>query len=248
VKGNVVLVRGRVQYVRPDSLDLVRQRASTARVQRFEALVNAEQVVLHPIAADPERYRSVVPRGAPLQWSYEATLAAGPPHARGDDWACVWLGSLLAAPMTPGTDTPAVESVLFATSLRAERMIVAAPWPRRGGVYRPGSLADLTDSYIAYGALRRRDLTVAGSACSLQVAVGGTLAVPDSIWFERLPGDLAPHLPKDGRALVAVVPAAGSKSLRRARRSWLLEWPAKEEVPPPAEFYAGTAAAASPPR
>jgi hypothetical protein len=185
-----------------------------------------------------------VPPSAPLQWSFEPELAGKPPHAQGERWTCVWLGSVLLGPALPGTDTAAVEKILFGMLDRGEGVTVA-PWPRqKDGLFHPPALADLTDAYVAGGDLRLHEAKI--GACTLQVAVGGTLAVPDSVWNTVLPRDLAPHLPKDGRALVCVVPTAGEPRLLSARRSWLLEWPAARTTIPAAEIYPGEPASKQP--
>jgi hypothetical protein len=225
-------VSGRVQFVPADSLDLVRTLPAAGRLPRLEAMLSAEAVVLHPREAARQFYRTLMPDRAPLGWSYELQLATAPglPQVAGSDYLCAWMGGVLLAPQVPGhRDSSAVVRLFFGAG--SNDIPAYGPWPRHDGLFWPASLDDLVDGFLALGNWRVSERVVA-SACTLQVAIAGTLPVTDEAWGARLSRDLAAQLPRGGRALVCVAPAPGDLAVHRARRSWLVLWPpSRAELP-----------------
>src|SRR5437660_8888333 len=64
-----------VQFVKQDSIDLVRSRPQIASLPRLEVDASGEHLVLQPRGTDPEIYRCPVPQRAALLWSYDLQLA-----------------------------------------------------------------------------------------------------------------------------------------------------------------------------
>ncbi|MFQ5599537.1 MAG: hypothetical protein ACE5G2_03165 [Candidatus Krumholzibacteriia bacterium] len=248
-----VWISGWVQHVRRDSLDLVRRLPSVARVAWLEAHLPSEIHMLYPRRARPETYRLPVPRHTPLAWVYDVELADAQavqealPFVVGPDYVCLWLGSVLALPRgthSQGDPEAAVdpESIALGASL-PEAWALLGPWPRGGKGFRPRSVDTLADNFMAFGAWRVqerlvRDAGAQAQACTLVVAVAGSLRVTDSEWMdlvaERLEGEVAARC--HGRALVFVAPASRKPVWFVAAASHLLLWPAQADCPEPQEL------------
>ncbi len=212
------------QYARPDSLDLWRWAPSFARIQRVEAHVSAEGLVLNPRGAQERRYRVEVPRGAPLKWEYTAELAPADsmPHAFGPAFTCFWLGSVLLAPARSDVpDTPAVVKVLLDARL-PHHWKTAGPWPVTNGMYTAATVGDLLDAFLGCGIFTTRETLVAAAACTLQVATAPPLV--DNLGAEQCAALAARFGP--GRATVFVVPGKGAPRAFVAHRSALVVCPA----------------------
>jgi hypothetical protein len=232
-------VTGRVQHARPESLDLVRRLPRAAPLLRLETWIGAEGVVLQPRAPVPERYRAPVPRGVPLSWGYELHLvtAADLPQVTGHDYWCSWLGGVLLEPRVPApVDSAAASRILLGLGSPSGGGEYG-PWPRADGLFRPQSLDDLADAFVAVGNWRVRERAV--GACTLQVALAGSLGVADDVWLERLGRELATLTPPAGPVLICVAPAAGPPVVYRARRSWLVLWPESQSTLPAAPLLPG---------
>ena len=232
-------VVGRTQHVRPESLDLVRRLPRAATLARLESWIGAEGVVLQAREPDPERFRAPVPRGVPLSWGYELylTTALDLPQVAGHDYWCAWLGGVLLEPRVPvPVDTTAVSRVRL--RVRSPGGGAAyGPWPRGGDTFEPESVDDLTDAFVAAGRWRVHEQVVA--ACTLQVALVGSLGVDDGAWIDRLAGELASLVPLPGRALICVAPGPGPLAVYAARRSWLVLWPGSESALPTTRLLPG---------
>jgi hypothetical protein len=233
-----------VQFAPPDSIDLVQLAPQAAAVQRIEATIHPDQLILHPRQLDPRIYRVRVPVGSPISCNYTVNLKSDPAarHVVGPDYACVWLGELLLAPLRPeklSRDTPVGASTLDATSGAEQFWLemrvldgwrAVGPWRKQEKAYRPASLADQIDNFVALGNWRVT-LEQQAAPCTLHVALAGQMSVADLAWRERAAREVT-SAGIDGRALVCVAPTSGALQVLRARRSWLVLWPADRAALP----------------
>jgi hypothetical protein len=248
-----------VQFARPESLDLVRLAPRRASVPRVEASIHPDLLVLQAQREDPQTFRVRVPLGSPIACNYDVTLraAADAPHAVGADYLCVWLGEALLAPLRPEkpatftTRVPGMVGDGLDAATGAERFWLEAqlpdhwhaygPWRTENKVFRPATLGDQIDNFLALGVWRTSDALVGeASACTLQVALAGTLPVADAAWSERAVREVG-AAGIHGRALVCIAPSPGALQVWPARRSWLVLWPGDaKELPPLAAAPAKT--------
>jgi hypothetical protein len=192
-------------------------------------------------------------------------------HVVGPDYICMWLGEALLAPLRPeklanlGTLDPAtLDAATLDASAGAERFWLemrvldswraVGPWRKQDKAYRPASLADQIDNFVALGNWRVETHLLGPDAaasalppaasprlktkpaahspsfeseaapCTLHVALAGKLPVADADWRQRAAQEIA-AAGIGGRALVCVAPVAGPLRVLRARNSWLVLWP-----------------------
>lgn len=221
-------IRGRLQYADVDSIDLV-MRGGPSRSIRFEVWLGAEPLVLHPNAGGA--YRSAVPRGKPLQWSYD--LEPGESDSRlwvaGADYRCFHLGHCLAEPRF--SSPPESSTAVLAARLQSGEAILA-PWPEKDRTYRPGDFDALFDAFVGFGAWRP-SRTEGG----VRIAIAGRFAAADSVWMRAI--ERACTGVETRPALVFVAPGAEARVVR-ARTSWLVRWPETASPPDVGAFLAAT--------
>jgi len=232
-------VQGRIQHATPESLDLVRWNPAAARLPRLEVLVGAEGIILHSRHAQPESYRTLVPRGAPLGYLYTLSpmRADSIPQAWGVDHACVWLGSTVLAPRftadhATSAGAPAVERLLVGASL-PERWKLWTPWPQRAGLAHPIDLDDATDNFIGFGIWRSHtEIVGAAAPCTLTTSIAGSFVVTDSSWARIARDTFLPLVSerRAGRVWVGIAPGARAQAWL-ARRSALIVC-AVDSLPP----------------
>lgn len=223
-------VQGRIQHATPESLDLVRWNPAAARLPRLEVLLGAEGFIAHPHSVQPEAYRSLVPRGAPLEYHYVLSPARGDsfPQVWGAEYACLWLGSTLLAPRFPAdharvAGAPAVERLLIGAALPLQWKLWA-PWPQHAGLAHPADLDDATDNFIGFGMWRSHTEIVRGApACTLTTSIAGAFTAADSSWAWLAREIILPQLPERsrGRAWVGIAPGSTPR-VWIARRSALI--------------------------
>ncbi len=232
-------VQGRIQHATPESLDLVRWDPDASRLPRLEVMLGAEGMILHPRSAEPESYRTLVPRGAPLGYRYTLSpvRADSIPQVWGADHACVWLGSTVLAPRftrdhATAAGAAAVQRLLVGASL-PEHWKLWTPWPQHAGLAHLIDLEDATDNFVGFGIWRSSTEIVRGAVpCTLTTSIAGAFAVADSSWMRIARETLLPLMPErhSGRAWIGIAPGSHARAWI-ARRSALIVC-APDSVPP----------------
>jgi len=214
-----------VQFAHFDSLDLVHRMPALARLQRVEARIGADGVVLNPWDPRGSIYRTLVARGAPLQWSYTVVLASADslPRSTGPDHVCVWLAGLLLEPVRCGAPAErAVEKYAIDAQLPRPWKLVG-PWRQPRDRSQPARSQDLFGEFAGWGAWRVRTSVRACAAGACTLAVAAIDSLPDSLGTTRetaIASVLGP-----GQCTLFVTPGATPRGFA-GRHSALLRVPA----------------------
>lgn len=193
-----------LQFVRADSIDVVRRVPEYAAIQRLEAEYGTEVHAVYARERKPERYRLLQPLGAPVAWTYIAELRGAPaPRYLSPQAACFWLGGLWVLPEHWPLASDQVESTV--TFLWPRGWAGFVPWPTPEGYARmdPAQGAE----FVATGNWRatEQEVTTATGQCDLVVCVTGEWPVPDAAWVE-FAGEMAKTMRDRRRALICVAP------------------------------------------